>query len=193
MNIVKTKKGTELPLRLLQGKQYLEVSYRVLWMREEHPEWGIETEFLQLTSEVAIAKSTIKDGQGKIIAQGTKTETPKGFADYIEKAETGSVGRALALCGYGTQFAQELEEGDRIVDAPKELRKPQEPTSAQPPADPLIISEAQLKRLYAIQKKSGIPEDAMKAIGQAMGITTRSAIPKAKYEQFCHLVENWKP
>jgi ribosomal protein S27AE len=36
----------------------------------------------------------------------------------MEKAETGSVGRALSLCGYGTQFASELEEGQRIVDAP---------------------------------------------------------------------------
>ena len=44
----------------------------------------------------------------------------------MEKAETGSIGRALALLGYGTQFcADELDEGDRIVDAPAEpARKP---------------------------------------------------------------------
>jgi hypothetical protein len=30
------------------------------------------------------------------------------------------VGRALAMLGYGTQFAPELDEGDRIVDSPVE-------------------------------------------------------------------------
>ena len=40
------------------------------------------------------------------------------FADYLEKAETRAVGRALAMCGYGTQFAPELEERERIVDSP---------------------------------------------------------------------------
>lgn len=129
MNKVKTKAGTELPLRNLQGKDYLEVAYRVLWMREEHPEWAIQTEFLSLTETVAIAKATILDGSGKIIAQGTKMETQKGFFDFVEKSETGSVGRALALCGYGTQFAQELDEGERIVDAPREKKTVKQSTN----------------------------------------------------------------
>ena len=72
-------------------------------------------------------------------------------------------------------------------------RMPQEQTSTTSPAGEQLITESQLKRLYALQKKSGIPDEAMKAIGSAMGITTRSAIPRAKYDQLCHLVENWKP
>lgn len=124
MKTFKTPKGTELPLRNMHGKDYLDVQYRVLWMREDHPDWGIETHYLELNENSAIAKATIRDGQGRILAQGTKTETPSGFADFVEKAETGSVGRALALCGYGTQFAQELEEGERIVDSPREPKQP---------------------------------------------------------------------
>lgn len=120
MKTFKTPKGTELPLRDMRGKDYLDVQYRVLWMREEHADWGIQTEFLSLSPEGAIAHATIRDAMGKILAQGTKSENPKGFEDYIEKAETGAIGRALALCGYGTQFAQELEEGERIVDSPRE-------------------------------------------------------------------------
>lgn len=120
MRTFKTPKGTELPLRDMKGKDYLDVPYRVQWMREEHQDWGIETSFLTLNETIAIAHATIRDASGRILAQGTKTETPQGFADYVEKAETGAVGRALALCGYGTQFAQELCEEDRIVDSPKE-------------------------------------------------------------------------
>ena len=50
----------------------------------------------------------------------SKKETEVGFPDYIEKAETGAVGRALAMCGYGTLQAPEFDEGERIADAPIE-------------------------------------------------------------------------
>ena len=65
----------------------------------------------------------ICDGDGKLMATGTKKEDVKGFGDFIEKAETGSVGRALALCGFGTQFAPELDEagGGRFADSPQPM------------------------------------------------------------------------
>jgi hypothetical protein len=37
--------------------------------------------------------------QGFVIATARKKETEAGFTDYIEKAETGAIGRALAMCG----------------------------------------------------------------------------------------------
>lgn len=115
----KTPKGTELPLLNLRGKDYLEVKYRLVWFREDHPDWSIETEFMTVTDKSACAKATVKDETGKIIATSHKFENERGFPDFIEKAETGAIGRALALIGYGTQFcADELDEGDRIVDAP---------------------------------------------------------------------------
>ena len=45
-------------------------------------------------------------------------EKAASFPDYVEKAETGAIGRALAALGYGTQFAPELNEQHRIVDSP---------------------------------------------------------------------------
>ncbi|MEK7357379.1 MAG: hypothetical protein AAB250_13085 [Bdellovibrionota bacterium] len=115
----RTPKGTELPLLNLRGREYLEVKYRLVWFREEHPDWAIETELLSVTQDSAYARAVIKDVSGRIIATSHKFETKKGFPDFIEKAETGSIGRALALIGFGTQFcADELDEGDRIVDAP---------------------------------------------------------------------------
>lgn len=125
----RTPKGTELPLLNLRGREYLEVKYRLVWFREEHPDWAIETELLSVTQESAYARAVIKDDQGRIIATSHKFETKKGFPDFIEKAETGAIGRALALIGFGTQFcADELDEGDRIVDAPVD-RKAYDETS----------------------------------------------------------------
>lgn len=128
----RTPKGTELPLLNLRGKEYLEVKYRLVWFREDHPDWAIETELLSVTDDSAYARAAIKDASGRIIATSHKFETKKGFPDFIEKAETGSIGRALALIGYGTQFcADELDEGDRIVDAPVEPRS-QNSSSSRP-------------------------------------------------------------
>src|SRR5205823_12336174 len=62
-------------------------------------------------------RATISDGKGGR-ATGTKSECAASFPDYIEKAETGAIGRALAALGYGTQFAPDLDEQHRIVDAP---------------------------------------------------------------------------
>jgi len=118
MKTFKTPNGTELPFKNIQGKDYLQVQHRLIWFREVYPTWTIETEIRTPAQDSAIAKATIKDEQGRVIATAHKTENVKGFGDYIEKAETGAIGRALALCGFGTQFAEELDEGERIVDAP---------------------------------------------------------------------------
>jgi hypothetical protein len=119
MKMHKTKNGTELPLLNLRGKDYLEVKYRLVWFREERPEWSIETELVSTSDKETLAKATIKNPEGRIMAMGHKFEDVKGFGDHKEKAETGAIGRALALLGYGTQFcADELDEGERIVDAP---------------------------------------------------------------------------
>jgi hypothetical protein len=66
-----------------------------------------------------VFRAVVKDGKGGV-ATGTKSEKAASFSDFIEKAETGAIGRALAGLGYGTQFAPELDEQHRIVDSPVE-------------------------------------------------------------------------
>lgn len=110
-------------IKVQGGKDYLPVASRLVWFREEHPDWAIVTEpvTIELEKGHAIFKATVYNADGKPIGSGTKMETARGFADFVEKAETGAIGRALAVCGYGTQFAPELEEGDRIVDSPQPM------------------------------------------------------------------------
>lgn len=114
----------------LKGKQYLPVAARIAWFREDHLDWTIMTYAVPELSgaDYCTFAAEIQDSSGRLIAKAHKTEHEKHFADYREKAETGAIGRALALCGYGTLFAQELEEpitpaGDiRIVDAPQQAK-----------------------------------------------------------------------
>lgn len=119
MKSFKTAKGTELPILNLKGKDYLQVAHRLVWFREERPAWSIETTLETVSDKNALARAVIKDETGRVIATGHKSETIQGFPDFIEKSETGAIGRALALCGYGTQFcADELDEGARLADSP---------------------------------------------------------------------------
>jgi hypothetical protein len=99
---------------------YLPVAARIAWFRKEHALWSIITEVEQLADKAVVMKTTIKDMFGTVIATARKKETEAGFPDYIEKAETGAIGRALAMCGYGTLQAPEFDEQDRLADAPVE-------------------------------------------------------------------------
>lgn len=112
----------------LKGKQYLPIAARIAWFREKCPiesGWAIHTQRVAGGRDEGYAtyRACIRDPEGKVIATGTKTEDKQGFPDFEEKSETGSIGRALALCGFGTLFAQELDEGtERIVDSPQPAR-----------------------------------------------------------------------
>jgi len=111
----------------LKGKDYLQVQWRLVWFREDHPDWVINTDCVTCDAEHAIFKATISDENGMQKSAGHGSESKKDFADFLEKAETKAVGRALAMLGYGTQFAaDELDEGERIVDSPVS-RKPEQP------------------------------------------------------------------
>ena len=99
---------------------YLPVAARIAWFRKDHPYWSIITKIAQLANKAVVMKAIIKDSTGQIIATARKKETEIGFPDYIEKAETGAIGRALAMCGYGTLQAPEFDEQDRLADAPVE-------------------------------------------------------------------------
>jgi hypothetical protein len=120
-----TKGGTRLDLLDLRGKPYLQVAHRLVWFTEENPCYAIDTEFPVMDVEEGLATAkviiTILTEEGKMIrrAMATKSETKKSFSDYVEKAETGAIGRALAMLGYGTQFTgDELDEGERLADSP---------------------------------------------------------------------------
>lgn len=115
-------------LTLVKGKEYLEVKWRLVWLRDKHPDATILTEVMEYDrqNQYAWVKATITIPNGGT-ATGHKQEDANGFGDYLEKAETGAIGRALAALGFGTQFAPEYE-ADTIgdpVDTPVARRAPE--------------------------------------------------------------------
>jgi len=130
-----TPKGTVLPLLNLKGKDYLQVAHRLVWFNETFEHFDISTRILNQNPEqdgYTLAESIItifehtEDKKSAIVRKvnGYKMEHKAHFSDHVEKATTGSIGRALALIGIGTQFAEpDLDEGTRIVDAPLNIPK----------------------------------------------------------------------
>ena len=124
LKLPKTKKGS-LPNGQVKFEKvetdYLPVAPRIAWFRKDHPDWSIVTETVMLVDKAVLMKATIKNPDDRVIATALKKETEIGFPDYIEKAETGAIGRALAMCGYGTLQAPEFDEGERLSDSPIEI------------------------------------------------------------------------
>ncbi len=112
-------------IKVQGGKKYLPVAARLIWFRQEKPDWGITTHPVEINLEkqYAIFTATIFNAEGKIMGMGTKMENVRGFADYVEKSETSAIGRALAICGFSTGDALELDEGQRYADAPQPVSK----------------------------------------------------------------------
>jgi hypothetical protein len=119
---METETGAFDPRRHLTkvgGKDYLEVKWRVYWVRTQYPNAIISTELVKhafaspdgdIPAE-AIFKAYVAIPGGGGEATGWGSESEADFHDYIEKAETKALGRALAALGFGVQFAGEDFEG----------------------------------------------------------------------------------
>lgn len=121
-------------------KYYLPVAPRIIAFWEEHPDWSIETEVIELNMNTsgetaqgpnglypighAVMRCVIRDDKGRVRATGTKVEHQADFPDFVEKAETGAVGRALGSKGIGTLYAKEMLSDDMHdpVDAPSKAK-----------------------------------------------------------------------
>ena len=113
-------------LTKIDGRDYLEVKWRLLWLRTEYPTARLTTELVKFDDGFALfrAEATLPTGAS---ATGWGSETIHDFADYIEAAETKAIGRALAGLGFGTQFCRDFDfaaaaraeaSQPQIVDAP---------------------------------------------------------------------------
>ncbi len=90
---------------------YLDVKWRLVWLRSDHPDAHITTDLVSHDGKLAVFHAEVVLPSGGR-ASGYGSETARDFPDYIEKAETKAIGRALLALGYGTQFALDYEMGD---------------------------------------------------------------------------------
>jgi hypothetical protein len=179
-------------LTRVNGSDYLEVKWRLVWMRDRFPDAAVETELVSHIDDTAVfrARVTLPNGGS---ATGWGTESASGFRDYLEKAETKALGRALAALGFGTQFCPDFEFGaaaGRVVDTPVKVgpakrsaagAERQETASVAAIGPDQAATQRQLRYLQAIAREAGLDqsaldERAMQEFGvQAQGLSRRDA------------------
>ena len=117
------------------GADYLDVKWRLLWLRKEHPDAEILTELVQHDPQMAIFKATVTVPSGGK-ATGYGSETASDFPDFIEKAETKAIGRALNALGYGAQLGESQCPEDPVPDRAPAQPSQQVARNARPVALP---------------------------------------------------------
>lgn len=177
-------------LTRVNGSEYLEVKWRLVWLRDRHPEAQVETELVSHQGDTAVfrARVTIPDGGS---ATGWGSESAGDFRDYLEKAETKAIGRALAALGFGTQFCPDHEFGasaGRVVDAPVKVSRfsrgtaaDDRPAASATPAPEQAATQRQLRYMQAVAREAGFDAQALDELatrefgGPAMSLSRRDA------------------
>lgn len=108
------------------GADYLEVKWRLVWLRETHPDASIETDLVRFTDwapdphtgemvyiGLAIFKATVSIPGGGT-ATGWGSEDVKDFRDALEKAECVPLTVPI-LTADGWKFYYQLREGERVL------------------------------------------------------------------------------
>jgi hypothetical protein len=168
-------------LMKLQGRDYLPVNARLAWLNDKHASFRIATilddagEEVKATAEVTILKD---DGSVLKSATGTKSARKGSFKGGThEKVETGAIGRALGMLGFGTLQTDDFDEDPEVMggvsDSPVERKQPApRPAPAPAPkaqpapaagefapydhdslADDDVLSTPKVKRVFAIGSK----------------------------------------
>lgn len=134
------------------GADYLDVKWRLLWLRKEHPDAEIVTELVQHDPQLAIFKATVTVPRGGK-ATGYGSETASDFPDFIEKAETKAIGRALNALGYGAQFG----DFQRPEDQAPESAPAKHGRQAVPAARPVALPRRDVRSENPRQTKNETP------------------------------------
>lgn len=157
-------------LTKVNGSDYLEVKWRLVWLRETHPDAIISTELFSHDGNFAVFKAQVEIPAGGS-STGWGSEGLDDFRDYIEKAETKALGRALAALGFGTQFCPDFDFGaaaGRVVDAPIDFASTRgrrlaavanEETDRQSAQTAQRATDRQLNFIRAIANESGMTDD----------------------------------
>lgn len=93
----------------IHGKEYAEVDERVGAFRSQYPDGSIQTTVIYEDEATVVFSASVYNSTGELLATSTACESreDKGVNQYHywENAETSSIGRALALCGYGCDIS----------------------------------------------------------------------------------------
>lgn len=105
----------------IKGKEYVEVSTRLRYFRENYTQWSLQAEIVSLSSDEVCMVARIYDENGHIRAVGHAHEEKKASrinaVSFVENCETSAWGRALANLGIGIDAS--VASANEVSDAIK--------------------------------------------------------------------------
>lgn len=140
----------------IHGKPYETVASRLQRFWADHPEWAIAPEVFTDSDQptLVMVKTTIKDDTDRIRAVGHAEEvrgsTQINRTSALENCETSSVGRALAILGYG---GTELASADEVANAISQQADPQFHTGYLDDAAKELTGQITEKQISLIELK----------------------------------------
>ena len=177
-------------LSSIKGQEYLEVKWRLAWLRSEHPDAVVTTQLSSHDGNRAIFSAQVElPGGGS--ATGWGSETADSFGNYIEKAETKAIGRALAALGFGTQFCTDFDDGPEtgvLADAPVQLRRPGQRSGLQESRAQYNdqMTAAQRSKILGVSRDLGLAGAQIEELSQSV---TGSTFPEMTKSQASRLID----
>lgn len=197
-----TPESTFDPSRYLTkvgSADYLEVKWRLVWLRETQPYARVDTELISHDGQEAVFRARVEYDQYDAGADrwfvsgatGWGSEAADDFRDYLEKAETKALGRALAALGFGTQFCPDFDFGSpvdrsgntrKVVDAPvafastrgRRLAESAEAKGTQSTQTGQAATPRQIKFMEAVGREAGLSaEDLVDEVMKTYGCAPR--------------------
>ncbi len=149
---------------------YLPLKWQLAWLRQEHPAAEVRTKLVSRKGGAAIFLAEIKlpDG-GLSTGWGAKAKDDNEDAQldqsYITEAENQALARALAILGYGIEYARDfdppLETHIILPDSEQYEIEAEEEASIEVPSEPLE-EEAESEPMRLSEVRVGFQEERPK-------------------------------
>ena len=166
----------------VKGRDYLEVKWRIAWMRHEHPDANLETDLVSHEEGRAVMRARVTFPSGAS-ATGWGSETAGSSEAYIEKAETKAIGRALTALGFGTPVNSDIEDA-----APQ---RPQRLQSSQPNSP--HVTQAQRAFIQTLANELKLDSNELESLVQQHTGNNLANINKRQASGIINLLESRRP
>lgn len=148
----------------IKGKKYVMVNERLKAFREDHSDYSLVTEIIELNGDACTMQAKIIDTNGRVIAIGTAREerddktSMVNRTSYVENCETSAWGRALGNFGIGIdESIATAEEVARAIEKQERIQsdgKPPQTNATTKAEEPIEMTLEQARKRAT---KSGKP------------------------------------
>ena len=146
----------------IKGKEYVTVNERVIYFRENFPNWSMTTDIIDYNDESVLMKAEIADETGRVVATGFAREEKSSSyinkTSYIENCETSAWGRALANLGVGIDTS--MCSAEELINAVNNQNKPEKKTYDYRAALIKFIKENTSLTLEDVSKEYGLTKSS---------------------------------